>query len=439
MKTIDEKKTYSAEEVLRKRKEFLLPCVSHYYDAPPHIVQGKGQFLYDEKGKEYLDFFAGVVTVNSGHCNPEIAEKIIQQVKTLQHTTTLYLTSPMVDLAEKLAQIAPGDLNKSFICNSGTEANEGAALLSKLHTGSHEFIALRNSFHGRSIMGMSFTGQHNWRVGNPYVFGVNFISSAYCYRCSYGQTYPSCDLVCARDLENIIRTCTSLKVAAMIAEPIQGNGGVIVPPPEYFKVIKEILDKYGILLISDEVQTGFGRTGDKWFGIEHWGVVPDMMTLAKGMGNGLAIGGFITTSKVASSIKTGQHFSTFGGNPISCVGALANIEYIEKENLAKNARVVGNYLMDGLGELKKKHALIGDVRGKGLMIGIELVKEKKAPATAEMKKVMEICKDRGVLIGKGGLDGNVIRLKPPLIINKSDADRALKVLDEALTKVEKGS
>jgi 4-aminobutyrate aminotransferase/4-aminobutyrate aminotransferase/(S)-3-amino-2-methylpropionate transaminase len=426
---------YTPEEVLDKRKKYLLPAVVNYYDNPPHIVRGKGQFLYDNTGKEYLDLFAGVVTVNSGHCHPKIAERIKRQVDTLQHTTTLYLTSPMVDLAEKLAQITPGGLTKSFICNSGTEATEGACLLAKLYTGSHEFIALRNSFHGRSIMAMTLTGQWNWRVGNPYVFGVNFVSSAYCYRCSYGQTYPSCDLVCARDIENIIRTCTSGKVAAFIAEPIQGNGGVIVPPPEYFKVVRGILDKYGILFIADEVQTGFGRTGDRMFGIEHWDVVPDMITMAKGFGNGLAVGGFIARTEIADAIKPGQHFSTYGGNPISCTGALANIEVIMEEKLAHNSAIVGAYFLEKLKELKAKHPLIGDVRGKGLMIGVELVKDGKAPATAETKKIMELCKDEGLLIGKGGLDGNVIRIKPPLVITKDNVDTSIAILDKAFLEI----
>lgn len=428
---------YTPQEVIEKRKKYLLPAVSHYYENPPHIVRGAGQYLYDNEGREYLDCFAGVVTVNSGHCHPKIAERIKEQVDRLQHTTTLYLTSPMVDLAEKLAEITPGRLQKSFICNSGTEATEGATLLAKVATGSHEFIVLRNSFHGRSIMAMTMTGQYNWRIGGPYVFGVNFAASAYCYRCAFKLAYPSCDIQCARDIENIIRTCTSTKVAAFFAEPILGNGGVIVPPPEYFKVVKEILDKYGILFISDEVQTGFGRTGGRMFGIEQWGVEPDIMTMAKGMGNGLAIGAFIARPELADVLKPMQHFSTFGGNPISCVGALANIQVILEEKLHENAAVVGGYFLEKLHELGEKHHLIGDVRGMGLMIGVELVKENKAPAGMETRQVMEIAKDKFVLIGRGGLDGNVIRLKPPLVFTKDNVDTCVRVLDEALTEVDR--
>lgn len=439
--------TMSAKELLEKRKEYLVPAVSHYYTNPPHLVKGSMQHLWDSEGKQYLDCFAGVVTVSSGHCHPKIAKKIVDQVNTLQHTTTLYLTEPMVRLAEKLAQITPGKLKQSFICNSGTEATEGAALLAKLYTGSHEFLALRHSFHGRSIMGMSLTGQSNWRIGSPYIFGVSFVSPAYCYRCDFGQTYPGCNLECAKDVENVIKTCTSKKPAAMIAEPIQGNGGVITPPKEYFPMVRDILKKYGALLISDEVQTGFGRTGRKWFGIEQWGVEPDMITMAKGFGNGLPIGGFITREEIAKVFVPGSHFSTFGGNPISCAGALANIEVIEEEKLSENAFVVGGYFKEKLLELKEKHHLIGDVRGMGLMLGMELVKpdggtassgKKKEPASQETARVMEAAKDKGVLIGKGGLEGNVIRIKPPMCITKNDVEFAVKVLDESFTLVEKG-
>ncbi len=425
-----------SEDLLTKRNEYLIPATSHYYENPPVFTKGLMQHLWDSEGKKYLDLFAGVVTVNAGHCHPEIAKRIKAQIDTLQHTTTLYVTEPLIRLAIKLAEIAPGDLKQSFITNSGTEANEGAALLAKAYTESHDFIALRHSFHGRSIMGMSFTGQSNWRGGGPYVAGVQFVSGAYCYRCPFGKTYPSCNLECAKDVENVIRTTTPGKIAALIAEPIQGNGGVITPPPEYFKEVKGIVKKYGGLLISDEVQTGFGRTGT-WFGMEQWGVEPDIMTMAKGMGNGLPIGGFITRGEVASKLKPGTHFCTFGGNPVSTTGALANIEVIEKEHLKENAASIGSYLKEKLLELQQKHPLIGDVRGKGLMLGIELVSDRKTkqPAMAEMKRLMEICKDNGVLIGKGGLDGNVVRIKPPLCINKSDVDFAIHVLDEAFGKI----
>lgn len=428
--------TAQSEEVLQQRKEYLIPAMSHYYDNPPVIAKGSMQFLWDTSGKKYLDLFAGVVTVNAGHCHPEVAKRIKEQIDTLQHTTTLYVTEPIVQLAVKLAEITPGKLKQSFITNSGAEANETAAIVAKHYTGSHEFIALRHSFHGRTLFGMGMTGQSNWRIGGPYAYGTQFVSSAYCYRCPFGKTYPSCNLECAKDVENVIRTSTPGKVAAMIAEPIQGNGGVVTPPPEYFKEVSSIVHKYGGLFVSDEVQTGFGRTGT-WFGIEQWGVEPDMMTMAKGMGNGLPIGGMITRPEIAAKLPPGGHFCTFGGNPVSSAGALASIEVIEKEKLKENAAKVGKYMKEKLLELQEKHQLIGDVRGMGLMLGVELVKDRKtkAPATAEMKQLMEICKDKGLLIGKGGLDGNIIRIKPPLCITQDDVDNAIKLMDEAFSAI----
>lgn len=431
-------KTLEKNEVLEKRKEFLMPSVSHYYENPPVITKGSMQYVWDADGKKYLDLFAGIVTVNAGHCHPEVAQKIKEQIDTLQHTTTMYVTEPIVRLAMKLAEITPGDLKQSFITNSGTEANEGAALLSKMATGSQDFIALRHSFHGRSMMSMSLTGQYNWRIGGPYVAGVQFVSSAYCYRCPFGKTYPSCNLECAKDIENVIRTSTPGKIAAFIAEPIQGNGGVITPPPEYFKEAHAIVKKYGGLFISDEVQTGFGRTGNKWFGIEQWGIVPDIMTMAKGMGNGLPIGGFITKPEIAGKLGPGQHFNTFGGNPISSTGALASIEVIEKEGLKENAAKIGSYFKEKLMELKDRFQIIGDVRGIGLMLGMEFVKDRKtkAPAVSETKQFMEMCKDKGLLVGKGGLDGNVIRITPPLRITKENVDQAIQVFEEVLKQLQ---
>lgn len=425
------------QEVIAKRKEFLIPAVTHYYQNPPLLVKGSMQYLWDSEGKQYLDMFAGIVTISSGHSHPEINTAVKAQIDNLQHTSTIYLTEPVVRLAEKLASIAPGGLKQSFICNSGTEANEGATLAAKLYTRNHEFIALRYSFHGRSMMSMSLTGQHNWRIGGPYVPGVQFVSSAYCYRCPFGKAYPNCNLECAKDIENVICTATSGKPAAMIAEPIQGNGGVITPPKEYFPTVKKILEKYGALLISDEVQTGFGRTGNKWFGIEQWNVVPDIITMSKGFGNGWPIGAFITTPEIAGIFTPGTHFSTFGGNPISCTAALANINVIQKEKLSQNAAIMGEYLKTKLLELQEKHIFIGDVRGMGLMIGIELVRDRKtkAPASRETAHVMEYCKDKGVLIGKGGLDGNVIRIKPPLCITKDNIDTTITAIDEALTRI----
>ncbi len=426
------------EELLKLKEEYLLPCVKHYYERPMNLVRGSMQYLYDSAGKEYLDFFAGILSVNSGHSNPQINAAVHSQVDKLQHVSTVYLIEPMLEFAKELAALAPGALQKSFFCNSGTEAIDTALLTAKLHTGCEDIIALRHSYHGRSHVAIGVSGQKPWRLPVATMGNVHFTHNAYCYRCAFGLTYPSCELRCARDIEELLQTATSGRIAAFIAEPIQGVGGFITPPPEYFSVIFEIVKRYGGVTIADEVQTGWGRTGKHLFGIQHWNVEPDTMVFAKGLGNGYAIGAFITKREIADAYK-GPNISTFGGNPISMVAALANVEYIREHDLVGNAERMGALLWDGMQELKEKHPLIGDVRGKGLMVGVELVRDRtsKAPAAEETARVMELCKDDGVLIGRGGLYSNVLRLTPPLVVNADDVRRALRALDAAFTAVEK--
>ncbi|MGB9791772.1 MAG: aspartate aminotransferase family protein, partial [Thermacetogeniaceae bacterium] len=336
---------------------------------------------------------------------------------------------------EKLAEITPGRLKKSFFCNSGTEANEGAILLAKIATGKSEFLALRDGLTGRTYLTMSMTGLRFWRCDSNPAGGISFVPNAYCYRCSLNLTYPSCDLACAEAIRQVIETSTSGQVAALLAEPIQGNGGIITPPPEYFQRVKEILDEYGALLIIDEVQTGFGRTG-KWFAIEHWGVEPDIMSMAKALGNGTPIGAFISRPEIADKF-TRPSASTLGGNPVSMTAGLATLEVIEKEGLIENAAKLGAYLREKLLELKEKHRLIGDVRGLGLMQGAELVKNGKEPASAETDRILERMKDRGILIGKNGRYRNVLAFQPPLVITKDNVDEVIQNLDEVLEEVEK--
>ncbi|MHC4181940.1 MAG: aspartate aminotransferase family protein [Planctomycetota bacterium] len=423
------------EEIIRKKNEFLIPCLYHFYNEPMQIVRGEGQYVFDHCEKRYLDFYGGVSVLSAGHCHPEIVGKISEQVKTLQHTTTIYLTQPIVDLAEKLARIAPGSLKKSFFCASGSEANEGALLLSQLYTGRHEFLSLYNGLHGRTKLTMSVTGLKFWRTDTNPVGGISFVPNAYCYRCVFNLKYPYCNIECARQIETVIEKSTSGEVAALIVEPIQGNGGIITPPAEYFTIVREILNKHGILLIADEVQTGFGRTG-KMFALEHSGVEPDIMTFAKAIANGTPVGGFITNDKVASSYKR-PGASTFGGNPVTCVAAMATLDVIDKYDLVKNAETMGKYLEDKLRLLQDRHALIGDVRGKGLMLGAELVNQDKEPATKQTDIILEYMKDRGVLIGKTGAGRNVLAFQPPLIITKDNIDEVIDVLGEALSYVEK--
>jgi 4-aminobutyrate aminotransferase-like enzyme len=417
-------------EIIDKHQKYLFSCVANYYEEPLVVDRAKGNFVYDIDGKEYLDFFGGILTISVGHCNERVTRAIDEQSHKLQHASTLYPNVPHVALAEKLAQITPGRLQKSFFTNSGTEANETAVLIAQLYTRCQDVIALRHSYSGRSYLALSLTGNASWRLTPTTVSGIHHIPSAYCYRCPFGLTYPSCDLKCARDLEEAIQTETSGRVAALIAEPIQGVGGYITPPKEYFKEIAAILKKYGGLFICDEVQTGWGRTGGKMFGIEQWGVEPDIMTFAKGMANGVPIGATIATPEVADSLK-GLNISTFGGNPVTATAALATIQVIEEDNLVENARVMGTRLREGLNALQEKYPVIGDVRGMGLMQALELVGDQKKPDTESLKRLFEATRRHGLLIGKGGLMGNVVRIAPPLNVTADQVDQALKVLDQS--------
>jgi len=422
------------EKIVRKKKEYLIPCVYHFYKEPMQIVQGKGQYLYDHEGRQYLDCYSGVSVVNAGHCHPYIVDRICEQARTLQHTTTIYLTQPIVDLAERLASIMPGDIKKSFFCASGSEANEGAALLAQLHTGRSEMLALRNGLHGRTKLGMSLTGLSFWRTDPTPVGGIAHVASPYCYRCPLGLSNDSCEIECALEVEKAITTGTSGRVAAFFAEPIQGNGGIITPPPGYFERVKEILDRYEILFISDEVQTGYGRTG-KMFGCQHWDVKPDIITSAKALANGTPIGAFSTTDSIAASF-TRPSASTLGGNPVSSVAALATLDVIENEDLVFRAESMGRTLKQRLLELQDRYSIIGEVRGEGLMLGAELVGKDKAPATEQTDRILESLKNLGVLAGKTGAGRNVLTFQPPLIIEEEDIERLAEALKNAFSQLE---
>ncbi|MCU1306334.1 MAG: aminotransferase [Acidobacteriaceae bacterium] len=424
------------DEILKKHKQYLFPSISTYFADPLVTDHASMQHLWDIEGNKYLDFFGGIVTISVGHANPRVTSKIKAQVDKLQHASTLFPNEAIVALAEKLAQITPGEITQSFLSNSGTEANETAVQLARIHTGSYEVVALRHGYSGRSALAQGLTGQNSWRKSLPFAQGVVHAMNPYCYRCPLGKTYPSCEVACAKDVEAVIQTTTSGRIAAFLAEPIQGLGGFITPPKEYFKIVFNIIKQYGGLYIDDEVQTGWGRTGKKWFGIEQWEVTPDIITAAKGMGNGVPIGVTMTRPEIAASFQ-GLQISTFGGNPVTCVAAKATIDLIEEDKLMDNADVVGRYFRSKLEELKDKHDVIGEVRGMGLMQGIELVRDRntKEPAPVETGQVMEEARRRGLLIGKGGLFGNVIRMSPPLNISKADVDEAFTILDHALETV----
>lgn len=420
------------EAILEKKKNYIIPCLGHFYQKPPQFVRGFMQYLFDSAGKKYLDFFAGVSVMNCGHCNPEIIRRLSAQIETLQHVCNIYLTENFVNLAERLAAVTPGNLQKSFFCSTGSEANEGAMLLATIYTRSSEFIALRGGLHGRTKLGMSVTGIGMWRNDPNPIGGIHFAPHPYCYRCPFDKRYPECDLACANVVDDLLKTVTSGHPAALIAEAIQGNAGIITPPPGYFTRLKEILDAHHTLLIIDEVQSGFARTG-KMFAIEHYGVAPDVMTMAKALGNGVPISAFIATSEIADRY-TQPGASTLGGNPVSSAAGLAVLDYIEQHHLLENATARGEQLLAGLKELKQRHPVIGNIRGHGLMRGAEFVHHDKTPAAAELDIVLEKLKDRGILVGKNGIARNVMAFQPPLIITAADVDHLLNRLDDVLSE-----
>ncbi len=422
-----------SRDVRARHKRFLFPSVINYYEEPVVLVEGKGLRVRDADGREYLDFFGGILTVSIGHADDRVNAAVKAQIDRLSHVSTLYPTLPVVDLAETLARIAPGALTQSFFTASGTEADETAVMMAQLATGNSELVALRHAYSGRSALAQSLTAHAPWRALPTQVAGIKHAHAPYCYRCPMHLRYPSCGVACARDIEDLIRTTTTGRVAGFLAEPIMGVGGFIVPPPEYFEIAVAIVRKYGGVFIADEVQTGFGRTGGRMWGLEHCSVQPDLMTMAKGIANGLPLGVTIATPAIAASLKS-LTISTFGGNPVSCAAAKATIAVIEGEHLVANAEAMGRRLRDGLEEIKRRHPkVVGDVRGMGLMQGVELVEDEpggdRTPARAATVRLFEETKKRGLLIGRGGLDGNVLRIAPPLTVSSADIDEAVALLD----------
>ncbi len=427
----------SAEEVLALRKQFLSPALFHYYKKPLMIVEGRGQWLFDEKGRRYLDGFGGIVTVSVGHCHPHVVAAVQAQNAALQHTTTIYLHPNIALYARDLAAKMPGELNVVYFVNSGSEANDLALLMARAYTGNYDLIALRNAYHGGSQSTMGLTSHHTWKFNVPHSFGVQHAIMPDTYRGVYGRDDADAGLKYADDVKNLIQFGTSGQIAGFIAESIQGVGGTIVLPDGYLRHAYEHVRAAGGLCIADEVQAGFGRTGTHYWGFETQGVIPDIVTLAKGIGNGCPLAAVVTTPQIAQSLASRIHFNTFGGNPVVCAQGRAVLEVIEREQLQANSLTIGARLHAGFHKLAAKHTLIGDVRGLGLMLGLELVKDRhtKTPAKAEAAHVWEICRDLGLLIGKGGLAGNTLRIKPPMCITAADADFMLEVLDTALASV----
>jgi alanine-glyoxylate transaminase / (R)-3-amino-2-methylpropionate-pyruvate transaminase len=426
----------SKEQVRALRETYLSPALIHLYDQPLMIVEGHMQYVWDETGKRYLDSYAGIVAISAGHCHPKITAKTQAQLATLTHTSILYYHPTPAVYAQELADHFPKDsrLTQTYFTNSGSEANEVAFLAAREFTGNHEIISLRNGYHGGTTAAMAATGTGIWKYKSNLAPGHKFATPGYCYRCPFGLTYPSCDVRCARDTEELIRFETSGQVAAFIADPIQGIGGVIAPPKEYFQIQYDIVRRHGGICIADEVQTGFGRTGEHFWGFQNWGVTPDIVTMAKGIGNGFPLGAMTARPEVSAAFKHANHFNTFGHNPVAMTQGLATLEVIDEENLQQNAKTVGGHLKNLLLELQDKHPLIGDVRGLGLMLGVELVTERqtKQPAADQTKRLLELARERHLLLGKGGIHGNVLRIKPPLCITKDDAEFLVAVLDECL-------
>ena len=426
----------SPDEILRLRKEYLNPGIFLYYKKPLTMVEGKMQYVWDETGRRYLDALGGIVTVSVGHCHPKVVEAGNRQNELLQHSTTIYLQPNIVEYAKELASKMPGDLKVCYFVNSGSEANDLALLMARAYTGNYDVVALRNAYHGGNAATMGLTAHRTWKFNVPHSFGVHHAIAPDPFRGPWGRDDVDAGSKYAADVKQVLDFATSGQVAAFIAESIQGVGGCVVFPDGYLKQAYEHIRAAGGLCIADEVQAGFGRTGTHYWGFETQGVVPDIVTMAKGIGNGVPLGAVVTTPKIAAALSQRIHFNTFGGNPVVCAQGKAVLEVIEQEKLQDNALKIGTRILTGLNQLKEKHDLIGDVRGKGLMLGIELVKDRrtKDPAQEECAQVVETAKDLGLLLGKGGLWGQTIRFSPPMCVNEQDADFLLEVLDQALQK-----
>jgi len=428
----------SAEEVLALRKQFLSPGLFLYYKKPIMLVEGRMQYVWDETGKRYLDGLGGIVTVSVGHCHPHVLAAANAQNATLQHSTTIYLQPRIAEYAEKLASKMPGNLKVCYFVNSGSEANDLALLMARLYTGNYDMVALRNAYHGGNASGMGVTAHSTWKFNVPHSFGVHHAIAPYPYRGVFGYDDPDAGRKYAEDVKSVIDYATPGKIAGFIAESIQGVGGFVVFPDGYLKHVYEHVRAAGGVCIADEVQTGFGRTGTHFWGFETQGVIPDIVTMAKGIGNGCPLAAVVTTPEIAATLAQKIHFNTFGGNPVVSAMGKAVLEVIERENLQENSLKMGARILAGLEKLKEKHAIIGDVRGKGLMLGIEMVKDRatKEPAKAECAAVLETARDLGLLLGKGGLWGQTIRFAPPMCITEADANFLLDVLDVSFARAD---
>jgi len=423
--------------VLKRKNRFVTPTFIPYYRKPLMIVEGSMQYLFDHMGRRYLDFIGGIVTISVGHCHPYVLKKMKEQMERLQHITQIYLHPNIAKYAEMMAGKLPGNLGVCYFVNSGSEANDMALLMARLYTGNYDVVTLRNAYHGGSASTMQLTSHSTWKYNYPHSFGVHHAIDPDPYRGPWGHDDPKAGEKYAAEIRNLIDYATPGKVAGFFAESIQGVGGAVVYPDNFLKNAYKVIREAGGVCIADEVQTGFGRTGTHYWGFQNHGVIPDIVTMAKGIGNGAPLAAVVTTPKIANALANRIHFNTFGGNPVCCAAGMAVLEVIDREKLQKNSLERGKQLMDGYRKLMAKHEIIGDARGQGLMTGIELVKDRKTkePAKEECLQVFEQLKDLGLLVGKGGLRGNTLRLKPPMCITPADVDFAIEVLDIALSGV----
>jgi len=426
------------DKVKELRQKFLTPALLTYYKNPVMFVEGKMQYLFDHTGRRYLDMFAGIVTVSVGHCHPAIVEAATRQTETIMHTTTIYYHPEVAQFGEELAAKMPGNLKVCYFVNSGSEANDLAILMARIYTGNFDIICLRNGYHGMSYGTMGLTALNTWKYPTPQGIGYHHALNPDTFRGPFGPDTPNVGEKYANDVKDLILHATSGRIAGYIAESIQGVGGTVTLPDGYLKAVYKHIRDHGGVCIADEVQTGFGRTGTKYWGFENQDVLPDIVTMAKGIGNGAPLAAVVTTPEIAKALAQRIHFNTYGGNPVSSAIGRAVLKVIDNEGIQKNALEMGNALKEGLLKLQKKYSIIGEVRGKGLMIGMELVKDKKTktPAKDETSQVFERAKELGLIIGKGGLYGNVFRIKPPMCINKEDVKFTLDVLDNCLQNLD---
>jgi len=426
-----------SEDLLADYRRYLFPAITPLYRDHPLIVDhAEGTVIWDKEGNRYLDFFGGVLTISVGHCNEEVTERVIAQMRKVQHTSTLYINEVMVQLARKIADLTPGRLQKCLFTNSGSEANETAIMAARIYTGNSDVITLRHAYAGRTMTAMSLTGHGAWRLGGVFDSRIRHVRNPYVYRAPVGLDEKGLVDLCVQDLEETLATTTNGRIAALMAEPIQGVGGFIVMPRDYFKRILPLVREAGGVFICDEVQTGWGRTGTYFCGIEHWGVTPDIMTFAKGTANGSPIGCTVATPEIADAV-TGLTFSTFGGNPVTMMAALATIEYIERHRLHEHAETQGRYLRDRLAALQRTYDFIGDTRGMGLIQAMEIVDPgpEKRPNPIQTVALIEAARRHGLLVGKGGLCGNVIRIAPPLTVTPQEMEEGCHRLSLAIADI----